>query len=234
MKFFQKGFNFSQDGPGNRLVYHIAGCNMRCRWCANPEGMKASEEHRDCTKEEILAEALSCRPFFFGGGGVTFTGGEATLDADALIEVLKALKASGIHTAIETNGTSKKLWEISRYTDYLIMDFKHFDDEILKKYTGVDGIVIKENYKEICESGRQCHIRIPLINEFNGSCPNEFAEYLSQYPTDNVVFEFLKYHEFGKDKWQEEYQITDGFVTDDIVNRYKTEFEAYGLHYTET
>ena len=35
---FQKGFNYSQDGPGNRLVYHLSGCSLRCPWCSNPEG----------------------------------------------------------------------------------------------------------------------------------------------------------------------------------------------------
>ena len=147
MRIFQKGFNYSQDGPGNRLVYHIAGCNMSCLWCANPEGMKVLDAHKEYLSGEIVKEAISCKPMFFDGGGVTFTGGEATLDADALIEVLSSLKQNGIHTAIETNGTSERLLEILEYVDYLIMDFKHFDSEKLKSYTGCDGDAVKASVK---------------------------------------------------------------------------------------
>ena len=229
MKIFQKGFNYSQDGPGNRLVYHIAGCNMKCIWCANPEGIKANDKMNNYTAGDIVKEAMSCKPMFFDGGGVTFTGGEATLDADALIDVLKALKQNDIHTCIETNGTSERLFDILPYVDYLIMDFKHYDGDVLKRFTGCDGEVIKSNFAKICNSGRQCHIRIPLINEFNGSCCSEFAKYLSQYNTKNVVFEFLRYHEYGKQKWQEEYKVKDGFVTDKTVKEYINEFEKYGL-----
>jgi len=234
MRIFQKGFNFSQDGPGNRLVYHIAGCNMHCLWCANPQGMKASGEHKNYSPQEIVDEAISCRMMFFDGGGVTFTGGEATLNTDELIEVLSKLKQNDIHTAIETNGTSKRLLEILEYTDYLIMDFKHSDDELMRKYTGTDTKVIKENYEKICASGRQCHIRIPLINEFNAKYHKEIADYLSSYDTTDIIFEFLRYHEYGKDKWKTEYKIKDGFVSDETVKKFVDEFKNHGLKIIST
>ena len=202
---------------------------MRCLWCSNPEGMTVKNEDKNITAEDILKEALSCRKMFFGGGGVTFTGGEATLDYRGLKAALIALKQNGIHTAIETNGTSPHLVELLPYIDYLIMDFKHYDDETLEKYTGVNTKQIKANYEAICKSGRQYHVRIPLINHFNSQNPQKFAEYFSSFPTDNVVFEFLKYHEYGKAKWTQEYKIVDGFVSDEIVKNFYNTFKEYGL-----
>lgn len=234
MKVFQKGFNYSQDGPGNRLVYHIAGCNMNCLWCSNPEGMEVKENSIEYTPQDLVKEAESCKLMFFDGGGVTFTGGEATLNADWLIKCLKGLKEKGIHTAIETNGTSERLLEIAQYVDYLIMDFKHSDNDMLLKYTGMSGEIIKDNFEKICKNKLKCHIRIPLINEFNGNCAKEFAKYFSQYDTKNIVFEFLRYHEYGKEKWTKEYKITDGFISDETLNQYKKEFEQNNLKYIET
>ena len=233
MRIFGKGFNYSQDGPGNRLVYHLSGCNMRCIWCSNPEGMspKAGKEY---STSEIIEECKSSRLLFFSGGGVTFTGGEATMQHDELLEVLRVLKQEGIHTAIETNGTSKHLSELLKYVDYLIMDFKHYDGEALKQYTGQSNEMICKNFEDHCKSGRQQHIRIPLINGINASAPEKFAAYFSSFDTSNTVFEFLPYHEYGKEKWQSEYQVKDGFISDQTLNDFIKTFKDCGLKIVKT
>ncbi len=228
MRIFQKGFNFSQDGPGNRLVYHLQGCNLRCIWCSNPEGM-AFDGGKDYPVEALLQECVRSKMMFFGGGGVTFTGGEATMQAGELLALLKGLRQAGIHTAIETNATSPKLLQLLPYTDYLIMDFKHFDSAVHKRFTGLGNEQVKENLEAILKSGRQVHVRIPLISGFNTADPMGFAEYLASQDTSGAVFEFLCYHEYGKDKWTTPYQVTDGFVPQEKVQQFTDSFRAHGL-----
>jgi len=228
MKIFNKGFNFGQDGPGNRLVYHLQGCNMHCIWCSNPEGMNLSGG-KEYSVEALFDEVKRSRPMFFSGGGVTFTGGEATIQHTELNTLLKMLKEENIHTCIETNGTSPKLCELLPYIDYFIMDFKHYESETLKKYTDVGNEVIKKNFEENCLNGRQQHIRIPLINGINTESPEGFAEYFSKFNTENTVFEFLKYHEYGKEKWTEEYRVKDGFVSDDALKKFVNVFTDHNL-----
>ena len=113
---FQKGFNYSQDGPGNRLVYHLSGCNMFCPWCSNPEGLKRTDYSQKHTINEIFNEILSCRTMFFDGGGVTFTGGEVSLQAEAVLTLFKMLKKENITTCIETNASLKDTEKANVYS----------------------------------------------------------------------------------------------------------------------
>ena len=233
MKIFFKGFNYSQDGPGNRLVYHLQGCNMRCPWCSNPEGM-ALDGGEDVSVDQLILECERSRAMFFTGGGVTFTGGEATIQWRELCEVLRRLREAGIHTAIETNGSSPHLFEIQEHVDYLMMDFKHFDADAFAKFTGVGIDVLRKNFEELCSSGRQLHVRIPLINGVNADGGEEFAKYFSRFDTSNVTFELLPYHEYGKKKWKTEYAITDGFASREQIEKFKNIFSEYGLKIINT
>lgn len=229
MKILHKGFNYSQDGPGNRLVYHLQGCNFSCKWCSNADTIPLDNPSAEnYTVDELFDEINRSRMMFFDGGGVTFTGGEACIQDEELIALLKKLKENGVHTAIETNGSLPSLLKIQEYIDYLIVDFKHYDDEQHKKWTGASNWRVKINLEFFFTFGTPVHIRIPVIKGVNDN-PVGFAEYFKNFDTSNAVFEFLAYHEFGKDKWKGTYQIEDGFVTKDTINNFKKTFESYGM-----
>ena len=44
MLIFADGWSEGFDGTGRRWVLYLKGCNMRCRWCTNPEGMNTVPE----------------------------------------------------------------------------------------------------------------------------------------------------------------------------------------------
>ena len=234
MRILQKGFNYSQDGPGNRLIYHLQGCNFKCKWCSNPESMPLfSDKAEDVPNDDVVKEIERSRMMFFDGGGVTFTGGEPTLQPDDLIYVLKKVRELGVNTAIENNGSSPRLCEISDYVDYMIVDIKHPDDDIHKKYVEHSNKMTVENLIKLSHKRNQLHVRTPLINHVNTD-PEPFAELFKKMDMANTVVEILPYHEFGKCKWTEEYQITDGFVTDEQIKIFKKRLEKDGIHFIET
>lgn len=229
---FQKGFNYSQDGPGNRLVYHLSGCNMFCPWCSNPEGLKRTDNSQKRSINEIFDEILSCRTMFFDNGGVTFTGGEVSLQAEAVLKLFNMLKKENISTCIETNASLKGTDKLIDVVDYMIADFKSPSKEVLKSVTGADIEIIKENLLKRAITKKYLLIRIPLINNFNTGEENArgftefFKELHEKSGSNNIYIEILTYHEYGKDKYKKEnleYNFSDGFVTQHQVDILKTE-----------
>ncbi len=289
---FQKGFNYSQDGPGNRLIYHLQGCNMACRWCANPEGMPARPPlmavksplldavcphgavrdgvldralcrgcvGRECVTvhkndglvcrgetvavQKLADEADRSRGMFFDGGGVTLTGGEPTCQFDGVRALLTELKARGISTAVETNGTHPGLPSLFPLIDTLIMDFKHPDDQMHKAFTGVGNGLIRQNVRRAVRAHPRVQLRVPLIGGFNvGEAELEgflafFKGLKAEGPAGaDFTLEFLRYHEFGKPKWGQcglEYRMENGAVPAAWVGRYEEAFRRAGFAVVRT
>jgi len=251
LRVIQKGFNYSQDGPGNRLVYHLQGCNMHCPWCANPESTApegflledpATGTHISFTSqktEDLLEEANDSRPLFFDGGGVTLTGGEPTMQFESLKELLRGLKACGIHTAMETNATHPKLPELFPLIDFLIMDCKHIDDSIHRQVTGVSNKIILQNMQRAMSEHSRVLIRTALVNGFNADTDTakQFVRFYTQFDHSNASFELLKYHEFGREKWAAcglPYTMKDGFITDTLYSEYTDIYKSGGLTVVRT
>ena len=241
IRVFQQGFNYSQDGPGNRLVYHLSGCNLRCPWCSNPEGLDM-DGGTAYTVDELLRGALSCRMMFFDGGGVTLTGGEVTVQFDAVKELLTRLKAVGVHTALETNGVSARLPELFALTDYLIMDCKHYDTQKHRAVTGASNRLTHENIALAVAAGKHPAVRIPLIGTFNAA-PEDAEGFAGLFVrlgmnSDNSSVELLPYHEFGREKYEKlnlPYTMTEqARIPSETLRSFTETLRAAGLNVIHT
>ena len=240
IRVFQKGFNFSQDGPGNRLVYHLQGCNLRCPWCSNPEGL-GRDGGKDYSVEALVEETLRSSMLFFDGGGVTLTGGEVTMQFDEVKALLTRLHANGIHTCIETNGISKRLPELFPVLDMLIMDIKHYDTDIHQAITGLPNTTTIENIQKACVAGQSLALRIPLIGGFNATADDAygFAELFHRLGlNDSTTIELLPYHEYGKDKYRAlgmEYKMTEGArISPSQLDNFLNILKNAGFHIVKT
>lgn len=250
IRVLHKGFNFSQDGPGNRLVYHLQGCNFFCPWCSNPESIAVDgtlmkfdgKEKLSCTEhetDEVFSEILSGKMMMFSGGGVTFTGGEPTVQFEALKELLIRCKEAGIHTAIESNASHHRFCELSDLIDYMIVDLKHYDCNKHKKIIGASNEKTIENIKAISQKREQLLIHIPLIGGFNSSAEDaeNFAELIKSFGNEKIDVEVLRYHEYGKDKWLQcgmEYKMTSGNVTDEEYKNFTDILKNNGISIIKT
>lgn len=158
------------------------------------------------TVEETVEKALSDRPFFKHGGGVTLSGGEPLMQFDFALALLKALKAEGIHTAIETSlyTNPERLEAVLPYLDQIFADCKFIDHERHGQGTGVDNTLILSNIKLLLENaGNKTTIRTPLIPDFTADKENisAIARFLYDIlPT--VHYELLNYNPLAESKYE--------------------------------
>jgi pyruvate formate lyase activating enzyme len=255
IRLFQKGWSFRQDGPGNRLVWHLQGCNLRCPWCANPEGLAPAGtllvnarhlvpavcpegaiqgERLDravCARcmgggrrpvcltvnrnlgvrlsasehavSALVAEARAALPLCHSGGGVTLSGGEPTLQFEAVKELLVALRAAGVHAALETNGTHPRLPELFPWVSTLILDLKHHDPARMKAVVGAEGATVLSNLRAAAHHA-ELWVRVTLVPGFNDAPADleGFAALFLSLPRERLRVEVLGYHPFARSKWE--------------------------------
>jgi pyruvate formate lyase activating enzyme len=123
---------------------------------------------KDYPLEELLELILRDRHFFAAsGGGVTFSGGEPTLRMEYLAAALQALKAEGLHTAIQTCGLfayDRFARQVLPFVDLVMFDLKFIDATDHEKYTGQDNSLILENFRRLTrDAGSRVLPRVPLV-----------------------------------------------------------------------
>lgn len=200
------------DGPGLRLVVFLQGCNFRCLYCANPDTI-ALQGGTVTDAEEIVRMALSQKAFFGKKGGVTFSGGEPTLQAKELIPLFKRLKAEGIHICLDSNGSvwNQDVEELLQLTDLVLLDIKQFNSQRhqeLTKHSNSQTIKTAAWLEEHNKPFWLRYVLVPGYSDFEEDIMM-LGEQLTNYKMIQRI-EILPYHTLGVHKYEvmgQEYQL---------------------------
>lgn len=195
------------DGPGIRFVVFMQGCPMRCKYCHNPDSWSTSI-NTQMSVNEILEKYNGVKEFC--KGGITVTGGEPLLQIDFVTELFKICKEKNIHTTLDTSGiifnrsNTDKIDRLLKYTDLVLLDIKHIDNEEHKKLTGQPNINILDFAKYLSENSTPVWIRHVVVPDitFNEKWLKELGKFLSQL-TNIKALDVLPYHDMAIEKYKQ-------------------------------
>ena len=201
----------SADGPGVRYIVFLKGCNMRCKYCHNPDTWaKTDGELR--SPEDVLKQALRYKNYWGKKGGITVSGGEALLQIDFVTELFTLAKQQHVNTCLDTSGNPftreepfySKFEELMKVTDLVMLDIKHMDDDAHRELTGHTNTNILDMARCLSDNGKAMwirHVLVPGITDDEGQL-KRLRKFIDTLNTVERV-EVLPYHTLGVFKWKE-------------------------------
>lgn len=160
---------------------------------------------KEMTVREVWEAVRGDAAFFRrSGGGVTFSGGEPSLQAE-FVEACSALcRQSGMDVNVETCGATSyaQLERTTRHASLILFDIKLLDERFSQMARGLPYTAVTENLHRLCEDGRPVRIRCPIIPGFNDT--EDFVDQVIRLALENGVsrVDLLPFHQFGKHKYE--------------------------------
>ena len=143
------------DGPGIRFVVFTQGCPLRCQYCHNPDSW-TTEPNQKMSVDEILEKYDGVKEFV-KNGGITVTGGEPLMQNELMETPL------GSPSVLFNRNNTKKIDELLKYTDLVLLDIKHIDNEEHKKLTGLPNVNILDFAKYLSEIQKPMWVRHVVV-----------------------------------------------------------------------
>ena len=201
------------DGPGIRVVVFLQGCFLRCIYCHNPDTWDVNGGKK-MSAEDVAKKVLEYENYITKGG-VTLSGGEPLLQTEFALNLLKILKEKNLHTACETAASLplKRVKDVLKYIDLVILDLKSIDEESCKKICRLD-VNSSLDLLNYCEKTKKDvwvrHVIVPQYT-LNFEKLKEMAVFLKKFSVIKKA-KLLAFHKMGEYKWKElnfEYDLYD-------------------------
>ncbi|QIK56508.1 pyruvate formate lyase-activating protein [Erysipelothrix sp. HDW6A] len=192
------------DGPGIRTIAFLSGCPLRCLFCHNPD-MWRTDPGDAITVDELVDKLKRYKPYYGEEGGVTFCGGEPLNQPEFLYEAMKACKAEGITTCLDTSGFGRvdTFDDILSVTDTILYDIKGLEEKKYREMTGAPMRVTQQFLEKAQEHNVPIWIRVVIVPGFHDTYKymDELADYIA--PLNNIDrIELLPYHTMGVNKYE--------------------------------
>ncbi len=198
---------------------------------------------------QLVTGLLRDEPFYrASGGGVTFSGGEAGLQAGFVEEAARRLRSAGVHVALDTSGHlgSEAFEQLVDASDMVLYDLKHRDPVRHRELTGVGLDLIDANLARLGEiyaarrmaPGRppfDVWIRMPIIPGCTDDEANAVATAVSiiRHLPPNVRVDLLAYNNLAEGDYARlgvDYGLAGlGLCRRSDLERLKRAMEAAGL-----
>lgn len=193
------------DGPGIRTVVFMQGCDLRCKFCHNPDTWeKESSTALELTPNELIKKLCRFKPYYRENGGVTFSGGEPLLQKEFLKEILPLCHENNINTCLDTSGVGTGDYEeILKHTDLVLLDIKHFTEEGYKNITGRSMDEFNKFLSSLKKAGTPIwirHVSVPTLT-FGSEHFNGLKKYLLNIKNIQRI-DILPYHTLGVSKYE--------------------------------
>lgn len=205
----------SEDDLGNKQIA-LSLCDV-CGLCVEQCYADALEQVGSLKSvDEIIQIVMEDQLFYdSSGGGMTLSGGEPLAQPQFCLDLLKAAKEHGIHTAIETSGHAPwVVWEnLLPYLDLILYDVKEVDDEQHLHIVGASNRLILDNLKRLADTDKAVIVRCPIIPGYNDDSQSTHAlgQFIQDLETIDQV-DLLPYHRMGQNKYEvldREYALGD-------------------------
>ena len=149
--------------------------------------------------------AVSEKPFFGKRGGITFSGGEPTMQARELIPLCRRLKEQGIHICLDTNGSihTAEVEELWGLVDLVLLDVKQANCQRHKELTQHSNEQTLRTAAWMEEHEKPFWLRYVLVPGVSDQEEDirALGERLGGYKMIQRV-EILPYHTLGVHKWE--------------------------------
>lgn len=213
------------------------GCVIDRKACTNLADMVAicpydayESKGTEYQPETLATRLLRDQAFFLtSNGGVTFSGGEPTLQASFVHETIKILKKEKIHIALDTAGLFDfdKIRPLLDDVDLVLYDIKAFDCKLHRDLTGVDNMIILKNAKKIAELNKAMIIRLVIVPTLNDDEADiiKRLNFIKSLGNSVKQVDILKYHKLGIGKYHAlgiPYQLEDiPAISDEQIDHLK-------------